>query len=68
MKKTESSRLCRQCTKFETCFALTKGRPLQQELMKKRVYCSRFDNKDKAPRLFPFLQPYELHIFNRTNA
>lgn len=68
MKKTESSQLCQQCTCFETCFALTKGRPFQQELMKKRVYCSRFENKDNTPRLFPFLQPYELHIFNITNA
>lgn len=24
------------------------------------TYCTRFDNKDKTPRLFPFLQPYEV--------
>ena len=23
------------------------------------TYCTRFDNRDKEPSLFPFLQPYE---------
>ena len=29
-------------------------------LMPYTTYCTRFDNKDKTPRLFPFLQPYEV--------
>ena len=64
MKKSEASPLCRQCTSFGACLAKVSGRPFHQELMKKRTYCSRFDNKDKTPRLFPFLQPYELDIIN----
>lgn len=38
-----------------------------------RTYCSTFDNKDKSPRLFPFLQPYEVealdaeYIYNQSS-
>lgn len=64
MKKTEASQLCQQCTSFAICFDLVKGKLFRQELMKKLTYCSRFDNKDREPRLFPVLQPYELDIYN----
>ena len=64
MKEEESSPLCRQCSRFETCFAETSDKPFRQELMKGRMYCSCFDNKDKSSRLFPFLQPYEVDVFN----
>jgi len=67
MKKEETSPLCQQCTGFKKCLAETSGKPFQQELMRKRTYCSRFDNKNKEPRLFPFLQPYEVDIFNAVN-
>lgn len=67
MKKEDTSPLCQQCTGFKKCLAETSGKPFQQELMRKRTYCSRFDNKDKAPRLFPFLQPYEVDVFNAVN-
>lgn len=32
---------------------------LKAILMASTTYCTRFDNKDKTPGLFPFLQPYE---------
>jgi hypothetical protein len=28
------------------------------------TYCTRFEDKDKAPRLFPVLQPYEVEVLN----
>ncbi len=56
--KTEEkiSVLCRNCTKLKQCLATRHLAPL----MALTTYCTRFDNKDKEPRLFPFLQPYEV--------
>lgn len=28
------------------------------------TYCTRYDSKDKSPRLFPLLQPYEVDCLN----
>lgn len=54
-KNSEVSVLCRNCTKMRACL---KDR-LTALFMAHTTYCTRFDNKDKTPRLFPFLQPYE---------
>ena len=56
--KTEEkmSVLCRNCTKVDECL---KDR-LTALFMPYTTYCTRFDNKDKTPRLFLFLQPYEV--------
>lgn len=51
----EVSVLCRNCTKMKECLNTRHV----SFLMAYTTYCSRFDNKDKTPRLFPFLQPYE---------
>lgn len=48
--------LCRNCTKVRECM---KDR-LTALFMAHTTYCTRFDNQDKTPRLFPFLQPYEV--------
>lgn len=52
----EVSVLCLNCTKMRDCL---KDR-LTALFMAHITYCTRFDNKDKTPRLFPFLQPYEV--------
>lgn len=52
--------LCRNCTKVKECL---NDRP-RALFMAHTTYCTRFDNKDKAPRLFPFLQPYERDIID----
>lgn len=52
--------LCRNCTKVKECL---KNR-LTALFMAHTTYCSRFDNKDKTPRLFPFLQPYEREMID----
>lgn len=60
--------LCRNCTKMEDCL---KNR-LTALFMAHTTYCTRFNNKDKEPRIFPFLQPYEVeymdaeYIYNKT--
>lgn len=56
IKADEVSVLCRNCTKLKQCLATRHLAPL----MALTTYCTRFDNKDKEPRLFPFLQPYEV--------
>ena len=48
--------LCRNCTNVKDCL---KDR-LTALFIARTTYCTRFDNKDKSPRLFPFLQPYEV--------
>ena len=55
-KAGEVSVLCRNCTMVKDCL---KDR-LTALFMTHTTYCTRFDNKDKTPRLFPFLQPYEV--------
>ena len=55
VKVSEVSVLCQNCTKMRDCL---KDR-LTALFMAHTTYCTRFDNKDKTPRLFPFLQPYE---------
>lgn len=52
--------LCRNCTKLKGCL---KDRS-KTAFMAYRTYCSAFDNKDKEPRLFPFLQPYEVECMD----
>lgn len=52
--------LCRNCTKLDEC-RKTKHVAF---LMAYTTYCSRFDNKDKTPRLFTFLQPYEREMID----
>ena len=54
-KKAEVSVLCRNCTRLEECL---KDRSVAL-FMASTTYCTRFDNVDKTPGLFPFLQPYE---------
>ena len=53
---SDVSVLCQNCTKVKECL---KDR-LKAVLMASTTYCTRFDNKDKTPPLFPFLQPYEV--------
>lgn len=55
VKAGEVSALCRSCTKMKECL---NTRHIAF-LMAYTTYCSRFDNKDKTPRMFPFYQPYE---------
>lgn len=55
-KISEVSVLCQNCTKVKKCL---KDR-LKAIFMVSTTYCTRFDNKDKTPRLFPLLQPYEV--------
>jgi len=69
IKADEVSVLCQNCTKLKECL---KDRA-KTAFMAYRTYCSAFDNKDKEPRLFPFLQPYEVesmdaeYMYNQTN-
>lgn len=56
IKISEVSILCQNCTKVKDCL---KER-LKAIFMSNLTYCTRFDNKDKTPHLFPFLQPYEV--------
>ena len=56
VKVSEVSVLCQNCTKMRDCL---KDR-FTALFMAHMTYCTRFDNKDKTPRLFPFLQPYEV--------
>lgn len=58
--ESEVSVLCRNCTKVRECL---KDRPTVL-FMAHTTYCTRFDNKDKSPRLFPFLQPYEVECMD----
>ena len=53
---SDVSVLCQNCAKVKECL---KDR-LKAVLMASTTYCTRFDNKDKTPRLFPFLQSYEV--------
>lgn len=68
-KADEVSVLCRNCTKLKECLK-DRSKTL---FMAYRTYCSTFDNKDKSPRLFPFLQPYEVealdaeYIYNQSS-
>ena len=68
VKASEVSVLCRNCTKMKECLNTRHV----AFLMAYTTYCSRFDNKDKTPRLFPFLQPYEVegidaqYMYNQT--
>ena len=55
-KISEVSVLCQNCTKVKKCL---KDR-LKAIFMVSTTYCTRFDIKDKTPRLFPLLQPYEV--------
>ncbi len=57
-KTGEVSVLCQNCTKVKDCLK-DKRTSL---FMAHTTYCTRFDNKDKTPRLFPFLQPYEVEF------
>lgn len=56
IKISEVSVLCQNCTKAKECL---KDR-LKAIFMSSTTYCTRFDSKDKTPRLFPLLQPYEV--------
>lgn len=56
----EISVLCKNCTKLRECL---KDRT-KTAFMAYRTYCSVFDSKDKEPRLFPFLQPYEVECMD----
>ena len=56
VKISEVSVLCQNCTKVKECL---KDR-LKVIFMASATYCTRFDSKDKTPRLFPLLQPYEV--------
>lgn len=56
VKISEVSVLCQNCTKVKECL---KDR-LKAIFMASTTYCTRFDSKDKSPRLFPLLQPYEV--------
>lgn len=56
IKISEVSVLCQNCTKVKECL---KDR-LKTIFMGSTTYCTRFDSKDKSPRLFPLLQTYEL--------
>lgn len=56
IKISEVSVLCQNCTKVKECL---KDR-LKAIFMSSTTYCTRFDSKDKTPRLFPLLQPYEV--------
>lgn len=55
IKISEVSVLCQNCTKVKECL---KDR-LKAIFMGSTTYCTRFNSKDKSPRLFPLLQPYE---------
>lgn len=48
--------LCQRCTRLKEC----RGNRAFAALMQYRTFCSRFDDTDKEPRLFPVLQPYEV--------
>ena len=56
VKISEVSVLCQNCSKVKECL---KDR-LKAIFMGCTTYCTRFDSKDKSPRLFPLLQPYEV--------
>lgn len=56
MTKKNVSLLCRNCTRVEMCLKEKSSKVL---FMAYTTYCTRFDNRDKEPSLFPFLQPYE---------
>ena len=56
IKISEVSVLCQNCTKAKECL---KDR-LKAIFMSSTTYCTRFDSKDKTPRLFFLLQPYEV--------
>ena len=53
--------LCRHCKKKKEC--IRKSR-LQRLLMQSTTYCTRFENTDDKPSLFPVLQPYQQQIQN----
>ena len=56
IKICEVSILCQHCVKVKECLK----DKLKAVFMGSTTYCTRFDNKDKTPRLFPSLQPYEV--------
>lgn len=60
-KAVDISALCRNCTRVKECLRESR---LKAMLMQHTTYCTRFDNVDKSPRLFPFLQPYEREMID----
>ena len=60
ISSVEVSVLCKNCTKLKECLNTRHV----AALMANTTYCTRFDNKDKTPRLFPFLQPYEREMID----
>lgn len=57
--KKGMSALCGSCTGEKAC-----AKEKAAWLMPYMTYCTRYDSKDKAPRLFPLLQPYEVDCLN----